>query len=173
MKGAGGSVEDKAQGLPVKLRKYESNDCAEIAELFYATVHTINARDYTKPQLDVWATGNIDRSAWDQSFLEHNTLVAEEDSTIVGFGDMDSNGYLDRLYVHKDYQGKGIATALVNGLEQQAIRQGVSFFTTHASLTAKPFFEKRGYRTIRVNQVDRNGIQLTNFIMEKSNAKEM
>jgi putative acetyltransferase len=99
--------------------------------------------------------------------------VAEEGSTIVGFGDMDSNGYLDRLYVHKNYQGKGIASAIVNELEQQAARQGVSFFTTHASLTAKSFFEKRGYRAIRTNQVDRNGIQLTNFIMEKSNIKGM
>lgn len=157
----------------MKLRKYKSTDCTEIAELFYTTVHTINAKDYTKPQLDAWATGNIDRSAWDQSFLEHNTLVAEEGSTIVGFGDMDSNGYLDRLYVHKDYQGKGIASAIVNELEQQAAQQGVSFFTTHASLTAKSFFEKRGYRAIRTNQVDRNGIQLTNFIMEKSNIKGM
>lgn len=157
----------------MKLRKYQPTDCAEIAELFYTTVHTINAKDYTKPQLDAWATGNIDRSAWDQSFLEHNTLVAEEGSTIVGFGDMDSNGYLDRLYVHKNYQGKGIASAIVNELEQQAARQGVSFFTTHASLTAKSFFEKWGYRAIRTNQVDRNGIQLTNFIMEKSNIKGM
>lgn len=27
-----------------------------------------------------------------------------ENSIIVGFGDIDKSGYLDRFYVHKDYQ---------------------------------------------------------------------
>ena len=37
-----------------------------------------------------------------------------------GFADMDADGYLDRLYVHKDYQGRGVATALCDALEQAA-----------------------------------------------------
>lgn len=31
-----------------------------------------------------------------------------------GFADMDADGYLDRLYVHKDYQGRGVAAAQAN-----------------------------------------------------------
>lgn len=41
------------------IRKYHSSDCPKLAELFYNTVHTINAKNYTKEQLDVWATGNF------------------------------------------------------------------------------------------------------------------
>lgn len=40
--------------------------------------------------------------------------------------------------------------------------------TTHASITAKGFFEKRGYRLIRAQQVERSGERLTNYVMEKS-----
>ncbi len=149
------------------IREYKSTDCAEIAELFYNTVHEINAKDYTKQQLDVWATGNVDMSAWDKSFLEHNTLVAEENNIIVGFGDMDNSGYLDRLFVHKNYQGKGIATAITTELERQSEIQGISIFSTHASITAKPFFEKHGYHVVSENKVIRNGVELVNFIMEK------
>ena len=127
------------------IRKYKSTDCAEIAELFYNTVHEINAKDYTKQQLDIWATGDVDLSVWDKSFLEHNTLVAEENNIIVGFGDMDNNGYLDRLFVHKDYQGKGIATSIIIELERQSKIHGISIFSTRASITAKPFLEKHGY----------------------------
>ena len=36
-----------------------------------------------------------------------------------------------------------------------------------ASITARPFFEKRGYRVIREQQVERKGILLTNYVMEK------
>ncbi len=85
---------------------------------------------------------------------------------------MDDKGYLDKLYIHRDYQNIGIATAIVNELEQQAILSGVSLFTTHASITAKPFFEKRGYHTLKENTVIRNNTKLTNFIMEKNCAND-
>lgn len=32
------------------IRKYESSDCKELTELFYNTVHNVNAKDYTKGQ---------------------------------------------------------------------------------------------------------------------------
>ncbi len=155
----------------MELRKYKSEDCTTLAELFFQTVHTINSKDYTNDQLDAWATGDVDISAWNRSFLNHNTLVAEINTTIVGFGDMDDNGYLDKLFVHKDYQGKGVATAIVNELEQQAVRHGVTLFSTHPSITAKPFFEKRGYRLVRENTAVRCNIVLNNFIMEKKFVK--
>lgn len=93
------------------LRKYQSTDCEPMLRLFYDTVHTVNAKDYSKAQLDAWATGQIDFSAWNQSFLSHYTIVAVEENTIVGYGDIDETGYLDRLYVHKDCQRQGIGTA--------------------------------------------------------------
>ena len=151
----------------MKIRNYISADCAEISKLFYATVHTINAKDYTFHQLDAWAPKNINISDWDKSFLKNNTLVAESNNIIIGFADMDKTGYLNRLFVHKDFQGKGIASAILSELESQAIMQGISFITAHASVTAKTFFEKHGYNVLRKNKVIRRNIELTNFIMEK------
>lgn len=147
----------------MKIRKYQLSDCKALADLFYHTVHTVNAKDYTKEQLQVWATGQIDLENWDQSLQEHFSVVAVENEIILGFGDIDRTGYLDRLYVHGDYQGKGIATAICNQLEQ-AVQGNI---ITHASITAKPFFEQRGYEVIKEQQVERQGIFLTNFVMEK------
>ncbi|MDO4446071.1 MAG: GNAT family N-acetyltransferase [Bacillota bacterium] len=146
------------------IRKYQPSDCKELTELFYHTVHTVNAKDYPKEQLDVWATGQVDLEKWNQSFQEHYSIIAVEDEVIVGFGDIDKTGYLDRLYVHADYQKKGIATTICNKLEQ-AVQGDI---TTHASVTAKPFFEKRGYKVVKEQQVERQGIFLTNFCMEKN-----
>lgn len=75
----------------------------------------------------------------------------------------DCKSYLDRLFVHADYQRKGIATAICNQLEQ-AVQGNI---VTHASITARPFFEKRGYTVVKEQQVERQGIFLTNFIMIK------
>ena len=190
------------------LRKYTPSDCAALAALFYETIHTVNARDYPQEQLDAWADGHVDLDAWNESFLAHNTYVAVQecdgaddidsrtsDSTdtapgktggspastlIIGFGDMDDTGYLDRLYVHKDYQGRGVATAICDRLEEDfclsrgrllqnsAVQKRKNdTFTTHASITARPFFEKRGYTVVKAQQVVRKGISIRNYIMRK------
>lgn len=146
------------------LREYQISDCKEITELFYHTVHTVNVKDYTKEQLDVWAPEQVDLEKWNQSLQAHYSIVAIENEVIAGFGDIDKTGFLDRLFVHADYQGKGIATAICNQLEQ-AVQGNI---TTHASITAKPFFEKRGYKVVKEQQVERQGIFLTNFCMEKN-----
>lgn len=135
----------------------------EYIKQYTQTVHIVNAKDYIKEQLDVWATGIIDLEKWNQSFIENCTLVAVDDEVIIGFGDIDKTGYLDRLFFHSEYQGKGVATALCDLLEQTV--QGN--IITHASITARPFFEKRGYKVMKEQQVERQGIFLTNFVMEK------
>ena len=147
------------------LRKYVKTDFAELTELFYDTVHAVNAKDYTRKQLDAWATGKVNLEAWNKSFQAHHTVVAEMDGKIVGFGDMGETGYLDRLYVHKDHQRQGVATAICDELEQNT---KAVVFSTHASITARPFFEKRGYTVIREQQVERRGVLLTNFVMHKN-----
>ena len=87
-----------------------------------------------------------------------------EGETIVGFADMDGSGYLDRLYVHRDFQRRGVASALCDALEAASAAET---FTTHASRTARPFFECRGWRVVREQTVLRRGVALNNFVMEK------
>ena len=70
----------------MQLRKYTTSDCDQLARLFFQTVHSVNAKDYTKEQLDVWATGNVDLSRWDMLFKEHYTIIATDNGEIVGFG---------------------------------------------------------------------------------------
>ena len=147
------------------IRRYEPEDLGQITALFYDTVHAVNAADYAPEQLDAWADGAPDLDRWNGSLLAHHSLVAVEGrDLIVGFGDIDGTGYLDRLYVHKDRQGLGIATALCDRLERAV---DAPVITTHASITARPFFEGRGYRVIREQRVERHGVQMTNYVMEK------
>lgn len=98
-----------------------------MAKLFYHTVHTVNAKGYTEGRLNVWADGKVDLEKWNISLQEHSSIVAVDDDVIVAFGDIDKTGYLDRLYVHSDYQGKGIATVICNQLGASPILKSVDF----------------------------------------------
>ena len=146
------------------LRKYTSNDCIALTELFYNTVHHINRKDYTQYQCNVWATKTVDLEQWNNSFLQHYCIVAEKNGVIVGFGDIDKTGYLDRLFVHYKYQHKKIASAICDELEKAV---NVTEIITYASITAKGFFEKRGYKVIKEQQVKKNCIFFQNYVMTK------
>ena len=148
----------------MEIRRYKSVDLRQISRLFYETVHAVNIKDYTKEQINAWATGRIDLKEWDASFLRHITYVVTENDLVVGFGDIDRTGYLDKLFVHKDFQGRGIATTICDRLENEA---EVECIRVHASITAKSFFERRGYRVVKRQEVERQGVLLTNYIMEK------
>lgn len=145
------------------LRRYQPSDCKILADLFYHTVHTVNTKDYSDEQINAWADGNIDLKMWNDSLLLHYTVIAEIDDIIVGFGDIDKTGYLDRLFVRHDYQSQGVATAICDELEKSVNTKKI---ITHASITARGFFEKRGYTVIKEQQVQRHNVFLTNYVME-------
>lgn len=151
------------------LRAYTASDLQELLRLFYDTVRTVNAEDYSAEQLAAWMDDAAEREArWAQSLAANETLVAiDANGAMLGFADMDATGYLDHLYVHKHHQRQGIATALCNALEERARVCGLDSVSTHASITAKPFFMQRGYYITKEQQVILGTISLTNYVMEK------
>ena len=83
----------------IHIRNFKPNkDVEKLVNLFYTTVHTINRKDYTEAQLDVWAN-EADRMSriakWEQEFNENDTFIAEIDEQVVGFIDCTKAGYLD------------------------------------------------------------------------------
>ncbi|MCM2534419.1 GNAT family N-acetyltransferase [Neobacillus pocheonensis] len=154
----------------MKILKFKETDTEEIVSLFYETVHSVNSKDYSQSELDAWAPRDEKESkmkSWEESLGQNITFVAKVNDRIVGFSDLTHNGHLDRLYVHKDYQGQGIATALVDMLESEAKILNLLEIDTEASITAKPFFEHRGYKIVCSQTVERKGVKLTNFKMIK------
>ena len=148
----------------MEIRRYERGDLEKITMIFQNTVHKVNIKDYTQEQVDAWAPDFIDKEKWNKTLSEHHTFVAVKNDAIIGFGDIDDSGYLDRLYVHHDYLRQGVATLICNKLESMI--DADQAIVTHASITARPFFEKRGYRIEKEQLVERNGVFLKNYIME-------
>ena len=159
----------------MRIREFQSFDVNQIIPLFYETVHSVNAVDYSIEQLNAWAP--IDElefklENWRESLSNNFAYVAEINDKIIGFCDMDCNGHLNRLYIHKDFQKQGIATALLHMIESKAKEMGLYKINTEASITAKPFFEHHGYQVINSQIVERRNVLLINYKMIKKLVSE-
>ena len=154
---------------PVHLRPITENDVKTLIQLFHDTVHSINIKDYSKDQVDAWAppVSEISESAWTDSFRGRYAVLAETEGIIIGFADAAEDGYLDRFYVHKDFQGKGIGSLLYRDIESFLMDAGDGRIVTHASITALPFFLSRGFHVEKEQEVERKGVILKNFVLSK------
>lgn len=147
----------------VIIRSAFPKDNKQIGQLIYDTVRTINRKDYTQEQVEAWAP---DAELF--SVYEGYAFVADFHGKIIGFGNLTSNGYLHRLYVHKDFQGKKIGSLLLRAIEERARELGLSEMTTEASVTAKPFFLSQGWDLIEKQTKIFREVSFINFKMSKN-----
>ncbi|OZM58395.1 hypothetical protein CIB95_02160 [Lottiidibacillus patelloidae] len=151
------------------IRKFDKEDTKHIMNLFRETILTVNLGDYSPKQVEVWANSNSNIVDWEMRLKNSVTYIAEvEPKLIVGFGNYNADSEIDLFYVHKDFQRKGIGSALLNQLEIGAKADGIKEIFTEASITAKPFFESRGYEVLKKQTKHFNGADFVNYMMKKT-----
>lgn len=149
----------------VIIREFQASDLTQIIHLFKDTVHAINKYDYSYAQLKAWAPDELDVEQWSKSLAEHITYVAVIDGYIVGFADMSKTGYLDRMYVHKDYQGRLISKRLGKALYNAALKLNLKEITSDVSITAMPLAKRLGFELIYQQEVEVRGERFINYHM--------
>lgn len=145
------------------IRKAKLTDLDAIRQLFYNTITTVNTKDYTPRQIEVWASGYADIDRWKAKLNSQQFFVYEEANTICAFTSLKGIDYIDHLYVSQHHLGKGIATKLLTFIETEAIRKGAEVIKSDVSITARPFFEAKGYSVINQNHIPKDGEILINF----------
>lgn len=104
------------------IREAQQTDTIALKELFQNTVLAVNSKDYSQAEVEDWASCGDDLSNIEEMIKTHYFIVAvNQQSQIVGFSSITSQGYLHSMFVHKDFQGKGIATMLLEEIERYAI----------------------------------------------------
>jgi putative acetyltransferase len=140
-------------GAPaVRIRPWRRGHVPAIARLYYETVHTINARDYSPDQIHAWAPRIEADAFWLRRFRRYDVFVAEIDGEIAGFTELGTDGAIDCFYVHHRWQGHGVGRALMDRLLAEARRRRVRQLSADVSITARAFFERMGFRVERVQK---------------------
>ena len=151
----------------IAIRKGNLNDLEAMQQLFKDTIEVICKKDYNAEQRKAWQSGAENEERWMNVIRDQYVLIAECEHQIAGFCTLDQSNYIDLLFVHKDYQQKGIASMLYNEIEKEALLHHSEQLTAEVSKTARPFFEKVGFNIIQEQTVDVKGIALTNYKMAK------
>ncbi|MBN8702558.1 MAG: GNAT family N-acetyltransferase [Bacteroidetes bacterium] len=151
----------------LQIRKGQLTDLIELQQLFVETVRTVCKVNYNRHQIDVWAASVDNKLRWLAIIEQQFLLVACHQEKIVGFCSLTQLGCIDMLYVHKDWQRRGVAAQLYSAIEKEAKQNGHKRLISEVSITAKPFFERVGFSIETEQTVVRNEVELTNYKMVK------
>ncbi|MFN7119658.1 MAG: GNAT family N-acetyltransferase [Saprospiraceae bacterium] len=151
----------------ITIETCKPEELTEVRELFRGTIQIVNTKDYDPQQIQVWSSAADDIQKWENLLATQHFLVAKLDHQIVGFGTMTPNGYLDAMYVHANYQRKGIAQALLHDLLQYAQNQNIGTVWSDVSITARPFFDKNGFVVEREQRKMYKEMVFVNYIVYK------
>ena len=152
----------------IRIRAFASHDANALIDIFRNSVRIVARRDYTIEQVTAWAPDEMDVNAWACRCAQEQTFVAEIDTVPVGFTILEAGGHLGMLYVHPQRQRQGIAAALLARVESAARHQSLTRLFTESSITARAFFESRGFRMIAPQSVSTGGQEFINYRMEKA-----
>ena len=149
------------------IRQAKESDVKRITQLFFETIQTINSKDYSQEEIDDWSSWSKDIDKWLEKIQEQYFVVAEKNNKILGFSSLAQDGYLDLMFVDKNSQGIGVASALLSELENKAIEQNNDLIYSDVSITAKGFFESKGFIVERQQLKKSKKKDLVNFRMIK------
>ena len=109
--------------MHIEVRGATAGDASAVADMFYNTVLNVNVGDYSVAQVEAWAGPAPDPEMWERRIAEddaRNMFVATKEDRVVGFAELEEDGHVDTLFVHHQYQGCGIASALLDRIEAEA-----------------------------------------------------
>ncbi|MGB3288862.1 MAG: GNAT family N-acetyltransferase [Burkholderiaceae bacterium] len=151
----------------MEIRQFRPGDEAALFRVFYTAIHETAARDYTQEQIDAWAPAGFDMDLWGNRMRQIRPFVAELDHEIVGYADVQPNGYIDHFFVAGAYPRQGIGRQLMRRIHEQAQSSGLTQLHSNVSKTAEPFFALHGFHVVERNSPVRRGVVLQNALMRK------
>jgi putative acetyltransferase len=152
----------------MKIRQYQQTDLEPVASLFTESVHLLAVGAYDAEQRMAWAPQPLRLDFWRERLSHLTTLVAEIGGELAGFISYEDSGHIDLLYTAPAHVRSGIATALYGKVENVLGSLGVDELFTQASLVARPFFERQGFRIVDEQRVVLDSVSLQRYAMRKS-----
>lgn len=154
--------------MPItKIRKATIDDLNEVLILFTGTVKNTCKEDYNPKKIAAWLKSAENKKRWEDAIVNQYFILAGQDEKLVGFGSLENPNYIDFMYVNHSFLRNGIASIIFQNLMDKALRNNCQFVISDVSITAKPFFESKGFKVVKENRNLAHGVELINYRMKK------
>lgn len=157
----------------LRIRAFQDGDEAALRAVFLSSVHGLARGHYTPAQLEAWASRDADPAAWQQRLRQMRPFVAERQGVVVGYADVQADGYIDQFFVAAAAAGSGVGSALMGRILQRAAEAGMSCLVANVSLAAQGFFARHGFVVEAPQTVTVRGVALCNVRMARALGETM
>lgn len=155
--------------IPLTIRPFRSGDESPLRAVYASAIHEIARRDYTQAQLDAWAPADFDAGKWARRIQGITPFVAEgADGLLLGYADVQPDGYVDHFFVAGHAGGRGVGGALMRRLLERARELGVAQLSSDVSRTAQPFFARFGFELVEQRRPVVRGVEIPNALMRRT-----
>lgn len=151
----------------IRVEEFKDEYVTELRCVFYSSVHENAKEYYSQKQLDAWAPIDYDCVAWAERIHKIRPFIACDADMVVGYADVQSDGYIDHFFVRGGYSGLGIGTALMEKIIEVAKTNGFRRLYSEVSLAAQKFFEMNGFNVLKRQIVEKREAKIENAIMER------
>jgi putative acetyltransferase len=152
----------------MQIRRFIEGDEAALFRVRQSSIHQVASRDYTREQVDAWAPFDLDPALWRERVRKIDPFVVLEGNEIVGYADVQPNGYIDHFFVAGDHGGKGVGSLLMRRIHEQAAALKLTELSSDVSRTAQPFFLRHGFVVVEQRSPVRRGVVIPNALLRKS-----
>lgn len=157
---------------------YNKHYASTVSHIFHESIHHIDDDMYLDEDKCAWSASPRSSYHWNKRLSRSQAWVLVDVDCVVngkpkccGFINVEtqfySQGYIDSLYVHPDYQGKGGAHQLYKALEAWSCEQGFTSLSVDASKASKALFLSWGFKLRHRSYQEKLGRVIMGFLMEK------
>jgi ribosomal protein S18 acetylase RimI-like enzyme len=150
------------------IREFRQTDPPALWRVFFSAVHETAVVDYSPEQIEAWAPSQPDTAKWAARMEGIRPFVAEIHGQIVGYADLQDDGYIDHFFVAAATARRGVGSALMRWIHEQAANRQIRCLYSNVSIAARRFFARFGFQVEATQEVPVRGVILSNFRMQKA-----
>lgn len=132
------------------IRRFRESDAVAVSELIIHTLRTTNIDDYSQEYIEndvrqFLPYKVIQRAAWMHFYVICDAERIVACGAIGPYWGKEDESSLFNIFVHPEYQGRGVGKKMIETLEQDEFFLRAKRIEIPASITACEFYRKMGY----------------------------
>ena len=146
------------------IRAARAVDAPRLHELHTASVRALCAGHYSADVIEAWLL-NRAPSGYLEPIERGDLFVAEQDGRVIGFGEA-VPGFVIAVFVDPAHALHGVGTAILQHALALAHREHAGAVRLEATLNARDFYARAGFREVTRSTVRRNRVEIPVVVME-------